>query len=237
MISDIHGNCVALDAVLADLERHAVDTSMCLGDAVQGGPQPVEVLERLDALACPVIMGNADAYVLTGTVADASPEQINERLRTLRAWGADRLGPAGLDRLSTFVATHEIDVEDAGTLLCFHGSPRSYDEVLLPESTMSELRDALGDGDAATMCGGHTHLQWTTGVDGRRFFNPGSVGLAYNRHDPVRWSPWAEYAVLSTDGNSVALEFCKVPFDTDALLDAARAADHPFIDDLVARYR
>jgi predicted phosphodiesterase len=75
LFSDVHGNAVAFDALLADLERHPVDRLVCLGDVIQGGPQPVECLERLRSLDCPVVMGNADWYVLTGDPGRARRNQ------------------------------------------------------------------------------------------------------------------------------------------------------------------
>ncbi len=61
VISDIHGNFVALEAILKDISHQFVDQMVCLGDAVQGGPQPAQVVNRLRELACPVVMGNADS--------------------------------------------------------------------------------------------------------------------------------------------------------------------------------
>src|SRR6185437_2044182 len=66
VISDIHGNCIALDAVLADQRARALDQVVCLGDAIQGGPQPAETVARLRELGCAIVMGNADAWLLTG---------------------------------------------------------------------------------------------------------------------------------------------------------------------------
>jgi len=236
VMSDIHGNAVALDAVLADVASHPVDAWVCLGDAVQGGAQPLSVVERLGELGCPVIMGNADAFVLTGR---SEAEAITDPLKAVADWTAEQLGPHGLDVLRTFVPTHEVDLGPAGSLLCFHGSPRSYDEVLLPETPADDLRRALQGADASVMCGGHTHLQWTTTVDGRCFFNPGSVGLAYNRHLPRErfyFYPVAEFAVLAVRDGSVRLEFCQVPFDLDAFESTIRASGHPQAEETLARY-
>ena len=68
VISDIHGNQTAFDAVLADIAAQGItrDRIVCLGDAIQGGPQPVEVVATLRDLGCPVVMGNADDWLLTG---------------------------------------------------------------------------------------------------------------------------------------------------------------------------
>ena len=71
VISDIHGNAIALDAVLADLERRPADRLICLGDSIQGGAQPAEVVARLRELACPAVMGNADAWLLSGIETSA----------------------------------------------------------------------------------------------------------------------------------------------------------------------
>ncbi len=234
LMSDIHGNFVALDAVLADVENHPVDQWVCLGDAVQGGPQPVEVVERLRKLGCPVILGNADEEVLARRADEP------ERIRVVSEWTAEQLGEGGLDFVRSFVPTYDLPLGDAGTLLCFHGTPRSFNEVVLPETPPDMLRDNLSGSDASVMCGGHTHLQWTTTIDGcRRYFNPGSVGLAFNRHLPRErfyFPAVAEFAVLNVQGADVRLEFCQVPFDLDTLLDAIRARGHPFAEQTAARY-
>jgi hypothetical protein len=79
LISDIHGNAVALDAVLADIARRRVDEVVCLGDVAMGAPQPREVLARLRDLSCAVVMGDADEWLLEG-LATSPPT------RTLPAW-------------------------------------------------------------------------------------------------------------------------------------------------------
>src|SRR5438132_7102113 len=142
-MSDIHANCVALDAVLADVENHPVDQWVCLGDTIQGGPQPVQVVERLRELACPIILGNADEEVL------ARREDEPERIRVVSKWTAEQLGEPGLDFIRSFVPTYELSLGVAGSLLCFHGTPRSFNEVLLPETPPDELRDGLSGNDAS----------------------------------------------------------------------------------------
>jgi putative phosphoesterase len=228
VMSDIHGNCVALDAVLADVEGHPVDRWVCLGDALQGGPQPAQVAHRLHELGCPVILGNADEFVRSGTVGEPNTDEMNE----VRAWTLAELGEDATF-IDSFLTTHGIELGDGRRMLCFHGSPSSNEEVLLPETDPNDLRAALGDEDI--QCGGHTHMQWTAMIDGRMFFNPGSVGLAYNRHQPgetFRFSPWAEFAVVHDD----RIEFCKVPFDVGALKRATLQSGHPAAERLVRQY-
>lgn len=237
VVSDIHGNCVALDAVLADVVTHPVDSWVCLGDALQGGPQPREVAERLRELDCPVVLGNADAFVLDGISGEPV---ITDELRTVRQWTFEQLGPHGIDFARTFRPTIEIDLGPARILLCFHGSPDSYETIIAPDTPPAELRSELGGRGARTMCGGHIHRQWTVSLDGWTFFNPGSVGLAFNVYlpqDRFHFSPHAEYAILHIDDDRVGIELLRVPFDIDSYDRAARANGHPEADELAARFR
>jgi predicted phosphodiesterase len=209
LVSDVHGNDTALAAVAAELERLGIERVVCLGDAVQGGPEPREVLDRLAALGWPVILGNADDFLL-GLPAD-SPEWIGEAQLERRDWTLSQLTPAHLDQIRAFVPTLDVELDDGFVLRAFHGSPRSYDDVVLPETPDSEAERLLGGSGTDLLAGGHTHLQWARFVDGALYVNPGSVGLAYDRfddgHTPV---PVAEYALVS--GGSV--EFRRVEWQS-----------------------
>lgn len=243
VISDIHGNRIALDEVLKDLEAHPADRIVCLGDAIQGGPQPAEVVERLRELGCPVVMGNADAWLLSG-VETGNEARTEERQRTLdavRQWSLSRLSPKDREYIQAFLPTVEIPLDEGRKLLCFHGSPRSFDDVMLPDTPQEQIFGFLGAYDAEAMTGGHTHVQYVRriGPDGRIFFNPGSVGLAYSHHQPEgaeRFDPWAEYAVLTSEGSRLALEFRRVPYDVAPLTDAYLNSGRPFGKSRAAAY-
>jgi predicted phosphodiesterase len=228
LISDMHGNRVALDAVLADIERIGVDGGVCLGDVAQGGPQPAEALDRVRELGWPVILGNADDFLLR--IPDDSPEPITERQLAVREWTRSRLTPAHFELIESFSPTVELELPGGRTVLACHGSPRSYDDVLLPETEPGPAYET----DADVLAGGHTHLQWTRRLGHALFVNPGSVGLAYDRHRPsdeIRPTPIAEYALLHADEAGVAVEFRRVPYDLDAVLAAAAAGDRPDADE------
>lgn len=241
VISDIHGNCFALDAVLADLERRPVDAMICLGDAIQGGPQPAETVARLRSLGCPVVMGNADAYLLSGTADDAEPiePERQARLDAVRAWSLTQLSEADRAFVADFAPTVELDLGQGRRLLAFHGSPASFDELILPLTPDDELRRMLGAHADKLLCGGHTHVQQIRHLGRSFFFNPGAVGFAW-RHgqapDQFRADPWAEYAVLAAEGDSLALEFRRVPYDPAALLAIYRASGRPFLDEAERQY-
>src|SRR5687767_4693566 len=89
VISDIHGNMTAFDAALADIAAQGIERIVCLGDAIQGGPQPVEVVATLRELGCPVVMGNADNWLLTGVATDGQVD--TEQLKATRAWSLAQL--------------------------------------------------------------------------------------------------------------------------------------------------
>jgi predicted phosphodiesterase len=173
LVSDIHGSDDALMRVVAELERLHVDQVVCLGDAVQGGDQPREVLDRLAGLGWPVVLGNADAFLLD--VPSDSPEPITQGQLEKREWTLAQLEPSHLEQIRSFVPTLDLELDDGLTLRAFHGSPHSYDDVLLPETADAQVEHLLGGSGVDLLAGGHTHIQWTRYVDGALFVNPGSV--------------------------------------------------------------
>lgn len=244
IISDIHGNCVALDAVLADLRRDTVDHVVCLGDAVQGGPQPADVVDRLRSLMCPVVMGNAGAWLITGEESGAeqiTPER-RQKMEDARRWSLALLSQEDQRFIQSFQATVELPLEGERALLCFHGSPHSFDDVILPVTPEDDFLRLLEDFVPRIMTGGHTHLQQIrrVGVTDAFFFNPGSVGLAYSHQQTegdFRADPWAEYAILAAEAGRVTLEFRRVPFDVARLIAVYRASDRPHAEEAIAQYQ
>jgi putative phosphoesterase len=238
VISDIHGNCLALDAVLSHMQRDRPDSVVCLGDALQGGPQPRETVERLRALGCPIVMGNADAWLLSG-VNTSDNEQVTEQQLQVRQWSLSQLSPDDIAFIEGFKPTIEINLEGTGKLFCFHGSPASFDELIFPETPEEDFQRMLGDYTGSLMCGGHTHLQQIRRIGKFFFFNPGSVGLAYDRNVPedrFRIDPWAEYAVLTSDGGNVSLDLRRVPYDVEELIRIYRRSGIPGPERIIEQY-
>ena len=237
IISDMHGNSFALDAVLADLAQNPTDFTVCLGDAIQGGAEPAQTVERLRALGCPVVMGNADAWMLTG-VETGNEGAPTESMLEIRDWSLSQLAAEDRVFIESFQPTVEIPC-DGHQLLCFHASPASFDEVILPEIPEEEFHSYLGEFQPAIMCGGHTHLQFVRRLGDTFFFNPGSVGRAFDRHQPegdFKADPWAEYAVLSSEAGRLSLEFRRVPLDVTALVKVILASGRPHAGAMAAQY-
>lgn len=242
ILSDIHGNAHALDLVLDDLRREPVDQIVCLGDAVQGGPQPAQVVRRLRELACPVVMGNADAWLLDGveTGGDPIPAEQLLRMGAVREWSLAQLSAADRDFISRFAPTVTLTLEAGRSLLCFHGSPASFDDLLLPAAPEAEFQRLLGPYADRLLTGGHTHAQQVRRIGEYFFFNPGSVGLAYGSAQPegrFRLDPWAEYALLTSAGDRLALEFRRVPFERAGMITVYAASGRPHADEVIAQYQ
>jgi putative phosphoesterase len=233
LISDQHGNDVAFRAALEDVERLGVEEIVCLGDVVQGGSEPEQTLDRLASLSCETVLGNADAFLLE--VPADSPEPVTERQLEVREWTLSQLTSSHVEQIRSFAPVVRLEL-DGVSLLLFHGSPRSYDDVLLPELGGEALEPFLGH-DAALLAGGHTHLQWTRRIGDALYINPGSVGISYDRHaDPLVLRPLAEWALVTVADGSVAVEFRQVPYAVEDVRDAAERSGRPYADEWAAQW-
>lgn len=230
IFSDVHGNAVAFDAVLAALQTEGVERLVCLGDVAATGPQPREVIQRLRDLGCPVVMGNTDDHLLAPIEPESGDEDLI-RIRELDHWGADQLSSDERAFLASFAPTVTLPLANGGSLLCYHGTPRSFNELLLPTTPTDEVDEALEGVTATVLAGGHTHQQMLRRHRDMLILNPGSVGLPVDSvpfSTEARNPPWAEFVVLTCgDDGSIGIELRRVPFDVAAHLAAARASGMP----------
>jgi predicted phosphodiesterase len=231
LISDIHGNLGAFEAVLAEIDREQPDQVVCLGDCLAEGPQPHEVLVRLRELGCPVVLGNADAELLD--LPDDAESEDGRKILEISRWGAAQLDDADRAFIASFQPTVEVSLGAAGTLLCCHGSPKSFNDIIRATTPDEEL-DVMLDGTEATVqAGGHTHVRMVRAWRDREIVNPGSVGLAYQffADGSVRVPPWAEYAYLTaTDEGAVSVDFRRLPYNCNATVRAMHERGMPHVD-------
>lgn len=240
LVSDIHGNAVALETVVADVERERVDRVVCLGDAIQGGPEPARTVERLCELAWPVVLGNADAFLLDPATAEGAPDPPTERQLEQRQWTLDRLTRVHVSWIESLPPTIEHDLGDGRTLLACHCSPASYNDLIFPTTPEPEFRALLDGADADVVAGGHVHLQFLRRRGATLFVNPGSAGLSYD-HDQdaadFRFDPWAAYAVVTTGRGAFSVEFRRAPLDVEAVVAAARRAGLLSVEEWAPRWQ
>ena len=170
VVSDVHGNAVALEAVLAELDRHEPELVVFGGD-LTWGPLPEETLALVHDLPWPAsfVRGNAERALLE---PDGEP---SDRAR----WLLERHSHEALAFLASFVEQETVEIDGLGATRFCHGSPRSDEELVTPGTPPARMR-ALSDGMAEwVLVTAHTHLQFDRSVAGLRSLNPGSVGMAY----------------------------------------------------------
>ncbi|NKB68587.1 MAG: metallophosphoesterase [Candidatus Latescibacteria bacterium] len=234
LISDIHGNAVALAAVLNALKTEGVDQIVCLGDIAADGPEPRSVIAQLQALGGPVIMGNMDARFLKPRprqINNTPPKnQMRQRIKEIQHWGMDQLTAEDLDFLRTFQPTATLALDQATDLLCYHGSPGSYDESIASTTPEADLERMLTEQNAAILAGGHTHRQMLRRYGDQILVNPGSVGAPIRPTDKDRHPAWAEYALLDCAANGLGIQLRRLPLDIHVLIESARASGIPHPD-------
>lgn len=234
VLSDIHGNLVALDSVLREVAQESFDQILCLGDVSSLGPQPREVLDRLRQLQCAVVLGNTDAWLLAppqATAADSADRQI---LCAINAWCADQLSAADRAYLRTFSFLLERPLDAERTLLAYHGSPRSFDDVIAAVTPDASVAQMLAGRSVSVLVGGHTHIQLIRRYQDAHLVNVGSIGLpGVNAGGPDlpmnHRVHWAEYGVVSVEGGRLSIELRRTPLDMPAVLAAAHASTMPHL--------
>jgi len=238
VFSDIHGNDLALEAVLADIKASTAWCAWVMRFKASRNPR------RLRELQCPVVMGIADTWLLTGeeTGDEVITSERSQAMKDVRLWTLAQLSDDDRAFIAAFQPTVELALEDKFTVLAYHGSPKSFDDVILPDIAQDKLAKYVHGHTADVYCGGHTHVQFVRriGAGPQVHFNPGSVGLAYSHHQPdegFQMDHWAEYAILTVEDNRLALEFHRVPFDVAALMAIYQQSGRPHSAAALAQYR
>lgn len=234
VVSDIHGNLVALHAVLADGADVGVERWWVLGDLVLLGSRPVEVVQRLRGLPdVAFVAGNTDRYVATNgqppahpdaasVVGDAGLVQRYAAVAAAVAWAQSALLHADmLAWLDELPGEQRLTLPDGTRLLGVHASPTSDDgEGIDPDVDDEGLALLLAGCAADVVVGGHTHVATDRVVDGVRALNPGSVGLP-------RRCEGASWMIIEADDAGVRVEHRIAPFDVDAAVADLYARRHP----------
>ncbi len=219
LISDVHGNYKALEAVLAYLEDHPAEGILCLGDYVTDSPYPERVLALLHRMEkqwpCWFIRGNREDYLL-GNPDNCKGWKPSSASGVLY-YTLQRLTREDLAFFASMPEERKLELEGYPVLYLCHGTPgrvrgNVYEEEGLLQKVLSEL-------PCRYLLGGHSHHQETYEQQGKTYVNPGSLGLAV---DGV--GKRAQFAMLTLmsdkeDGRSCCTaELLSIPYDVDAFL-------------------
>jgi putative phosphoesterase len=213
IVSDVHANLDALDAVLGQIEGEEV---VCLGDLVDYGAQPNEVVAKMMQVGAKTILGNHDSAALTGDTS-----LFNAKAAMSSIWTRTKLTEDS--RLYLGALPEELRMQVEGVKLYFtHGSPDDHLWEYVDPRTDSDLFGNFLDKLKVDGIGlGHTHLPYVWRDGTRVIFNPGSVG------QPRDGDRRAAYAVLTVDGGSVNVELRRVQYDFQRAASKIREAGLP----------
>jgi putative phosphoesterase len=177
VLSDVHGNATALSAVLAEAEREEPDLIVFGGDLTWGA-EPLATYDLARGIEHAVfIRGNADRAVL------------ERRLETERErWMQDRHSPEAFAFLEQFDEQAVVEVDGLGPVRFCHGSPRSDEECVTPETPAERVGEFTEGVDERVLVTAHVHIQFDRDVAGIRSINPGSVGLPYEGRPGAYWA-------------------------------------------------
>ncbi|GAB6936303.1 metallophosphoesterase family protein [Calditerricola yamamurae] len=236
VLSDIHGNAVALDAVLEDIERHRVNQIWILGDLFFKGAMPQEVLARLQALSYPttVIKGNTDEWLVAGSPLGLSLSAEQEaEWRSVLEWTWYNLEEGTKHFLNNLPERKTVPLTDNLSAFLFHATPQNLWDIV-PADAPTALLDARfrqAEPDAALYAYGHIHHAVVRMVAGKPVINPGSVGL------PFDGDPRASYALVEADGQRLACTLRRVPYDVETYVRIVHARQHPAADEIAYTVR
>ena len=239
LISDIHANLPALDAVLDDIAARAhADAVYHLGDLVGYGPWPDEVVERLASAGVHGVAGNYDSTVATGAAhcgcryEDPRQEELSHESF---AWTRTHVSDETRRRLASL--PFRIDLRPLGghasgpTLVLVHGNHALntvYVHADRSDAFLTAMGESLGVRAGDVVCFGHTHIAWRRQVGGVHYVNTGSVGR------PKDGDPRAGYAIVEVGAGGVSVDHVRVSYDVESAARAIESSELPrdFADQL-----
>jgi predicted phosphodiesterase len=232
LISDIHANLPALEAVLADIDaRSDIDATYHLGDLVGYAPWPDEVVNLLRERAIPGIAGNYDSTTATDykhcgcRYEDARQEELSH---LSYEWTRAHVSAETKRFLGSL--PFRIDVRPHGghvggpRLILVHGNPvlnTVYWTEDRPDRFCLQMAESVSARMGDVIAFGHTHKPWHREVEGIHFVNTGSVGR------PKDGDARAGYSIVTMAGDSAAVEFVRVAYDMERAMEGVRASDLP----------
>jgi predicted phosphodiesterase len=234
LLSDIHGNLVSLDAVLADMESlGGVDQIWVLGDLVAVGAQPIQVLERLAELPnARFTHGNTDRYITDGTRLRPYEKDVRADMTKLdgfrevassMSWTGGAVSTSGwMAFLDELPLEQRLTLPDGTRLLGVHASPGKIDgRGLRPDYPTSELEERFGGCDADLVCVGHTHWPMNAQIGDTHVINLGSVS------NPLTPDGRAWYVLLDADEDSYSIRHRRVAYNHAAVYAGIETMRYP----------
>jgi len=221
MISDIHGNATALEAVLNDIERKRADRICVLGDLCYRGPEPKRALDLIRSLNARVIKGNADEWVVRGVRQNEVPDHALEMMNRERDWIVSQLDEQDVAFLRDLPERLSLEAEGT-TLRLFHATPDSLFDIVAPDAGDALLEQKLIEPDGADVTVyAHIHKAYVRVINGKVLINTGSVGL------PFDGLAKASYALVEVEDGRISSSIERVAYDVEAVVRQYDTVGYP----------
>jgi putative phosphoesterase len=226
VLSDVHGNAIALEAVRKDIRKLKPDAVLVAGDHAMNGPQPAETIDalrELEADGALIVQGNTDIAVADFDYAAAFPwfpEGVPDAFAAAAEWAHEALGPERVDWLRRLPAERRLRIGDT-LILVTHASPGSQTQGFDAELDAATVLERLARTDARIVCCGHTHLPETRDFGWQVIVNDGSAGYVFDG------DPTASWAIVDLADGEVSAEIRRTSFDVMTVANAISARGLP----------
>ncbi|HEY8990061.1 MAG TPA: metallophosphoesterase family protein [Candidatus Limnocylindrales bacterium] len=222
VLSDVHGNLAALEAVRKALKKEKPDAVIVAGDHVMNGPDPagvVDTLREMEASGATIVQGNTDVAVADFDYSAAFPwftDGVPDMHVAAAEWAHDALGEDRVGWLRRLASERRLMLDDTMVLAC-HASPGSQTQGFDAQLDPSVMLERISRTDARIICCGHTHVPEVRDLGWKIIVNDGSAGYVFDG------DPTASWALVEIDGDEIRTEIRRTEFDTMAVANAISA--------------
>jgi putative phosphoesterase len=227
VLSDVHGNLPALEAVLKAIKKAKPDQLLVAGDLVLNGPDPgavVDALRAIEADGAAIVAGNTDIAVADFDYSAAFPQYqdgVPETIRAAAEWAHDELSDEQLDWLRRLPAERRVRAADDTLVLVVHASPGSQTRGFDQSLDANVVFERAAATDARVICVGHTHIPEVRDLGWKVIVNDGSAGYVFDG------DPTASWALVTVEEGSVEAEVRRTEFDVLTVANAISARGLP----------
>jgi len=227
VLSDVHGNAIALEAVRKAIAKEKPDLVAVAGDLVLNGPDPagtVDILREMEAAGAAIVSGNTDIAVADFDYAAAFPwmsDGVPDMFRAATEWAHDELGDARIWWLRRLPSERRLRAEDGTMILVCHASPGSQTAGFDKELDANVVIERASRTDARVIACGHTHIPEIRDLGWKLVVNAGSAGYVFDGDATASW------ARIDIDAETPLAEIKRTEFDVLAVANAISARGLP----------
>lgn len=222
-ISDIHGNAVALEAVLDDIKKKSIDRIVVLGDICFRGPEPKRALELVQSHSADVIRGNADEWMVRGIRKNEVPPAAFETMVREREWGVSQLSQEDITYLTQLPASLTFIANEKAAIHVFHATPDSLFDIVPPDGSGDLIKQQFHfeSTPEQILVYGHIHQAYIRYIDGKTVINTGSAGI------PFDGLAQPSYSIVEVGEKVISTSIERVSYDVEKVIEQYNESGYP----------